>query len=139
MATWEPQVGDDAIELRHSGKVHEADRVSVPVTVQRVTATMVVTSDGERYSRATLKPISEGRYSARTLVPVTDDRVLCVRGREALAELARLTDNLARLDRANPIDFMGAFAQIQGAAEAARKAHVKAMLNATRAAQEAKR
>lgn len=135
MATWEPREGDAAIELRHSGKTYEPDRISVPVTVHRVTATMVVTSDGERYNRATLKPVSEGRYSARTLVQPHDDRVLCVQGREVLTVLARTTGNLADVERTDPADVFAAVSQVATTASRA-VIHYRALM---RDATEAKR
>lgn len=112
MASNWPQVGDDAIELRHAHGSATHDRIGVPVTIKKITQTMVVTSNGERYNRDTLKPISEGRYSARTLVQPHDDRVLCVRGRESLEGLARLTSNLAKLEHTAPAEIFAALAQV---------------------------
>ncbi len=136
---WEPQVGSDAVELRHSGKVHEPDRAGEAVQVKRVTQTLVITSDGARYSRAYLRPVSEGRYSDRSLVAATDDRVLCVRGRELLAEVARTATNLAGVERSKPEDVAAALAQLAAAGRDAYARFGQAMAAASRERQESGR
>lgn len=131
--TWEPQVGDDAIELRHSTRIHQLDGLSAPVVIRQITETIVVTSDGERYSRKSLTPISEGRYSDRTLVQPHDDRVLCVQGREVLAVLARTTDNLAKVERTDPADVFAALSQVAATASRAVAGYRALMRDATEA------
>jgi hypothetical protein len=118
---WRPETGDKAVDLRSTGRSFEPDRCGETVTVYRITQTMVITSDGERYSRTHLKPISEGRYSPRQLVRADDDRVLCVRGRRLLAQVASVARNLADLDCKDPADISAALAQIVMAADTARR------------------
>jgi hypothetical protein len=131
--TWEPQVGDDAIELRHSHGSTSHDRIGEPVKVHRITDTIVVTSDGERYGRAWLAPLSEGPYSSRRLVQPHDDRVLCVKGREVLAVLARTTDNLAKVERTDPADVFAALSQVAATASRAVASYRALMREATEA------
>jgi hypothetical protein len=136
MGTWIPQKGDAVVDLR-LGSI--TGRVGLTVTVERVTASLVVTSDGERYHLNTLRPVSEGSGSARQLVRATDDRVLIVRGHERLAAVARTADNLAKIDHQRPEDVLSAFAQIIMAASVARHAFAELMVDATRAEQESQR
>lgn len=139
MAETFPQVGDIATDLRRTGKVHEQDRCGSTVTVNRITETLVMTSDGERYNRAGLYPVSEGRHSPRRLVPASDPRVIVVKGREHLRVLARTTENLAKLDHKTPEDVIAAFAQIVLAAGVSRHAVIELMRQATRDEQESVR
>ncbi len=136
---WEPQVGDLAVDLHRTGKVYDADRIGQTVTVKRVTETLVITSDGERYNRRHLVPVGHDRYAARKLVPANDDRVLCVRGRTHVAELARVVDNLARIDRKDPADHLAALAQIGAAAREAYAAFARELAEASRTEQASER
>lgn len=132
-----PQVGDLAVDLWTNGRPNgKPDRAGDVVTVKDVLTTLVITSDGERYARIGLHPISEGRYSARKLVPATDPRVLVVRGRDHLTEMARLTDNLAKLDYKTPEDVVAALMRIVAATMASRNALIGLMRDATRSEQE---
>ncbi len=101
-----------AVELRISSRHSEPDRVGGPVVITDVTPTLVITSDGERYNRASLRPIREGRTSPRVLVPPTDNRVLCVEARKMLAELARVADNQAALGFTDPETYVGSLARM---------------------------
>ncbi len=121
MATWQPRVGDDVVDLRSTGRAHDVDRCGPVVQVKTITETLVITTDGEKYSRNYLRPISEGRYSARQLVPARDDRVLCLRGRWHLDQVARVTRNLADLPRTDPADIIAAMNQIITVASEARR------------------
>lgn len=128
--TW-PQVGDPAVDYRYSRTAWDRERVSESLTVERVTQTMVVTSDGERYSRTHLHPISEGRHSDRTLVPATDLRVLAVRARDRLAEVAQATTNLSKLDHRTAEDVVAALANIVAMADSNRRLVLGLMREAT--------
>lgn len=134
-----PQVGDEAVELRSAARSWEIDAIGPAVRVKTITSTLVITSIGTKYNRKGLFPISEGQQSARRLVPATDDRVLCVQGRSHLAELARQTENLARLERKDPMEVVAAFAQIISAASEARRKFIALTADASRAEQESDR
>lgn len=134
-----PQVGDQAVELRTSHHSWERDQVGPIVTVEAITHTLVITSDRGKYNRDGLFPTGEGRQSARRLVPASDDRVLCVLGRTYLAEVAKVADSLAKLDRKDPMDIVAAFAQIVSAAGDARRRFIALTADASRAEQESDR
>lgn len=129
--TWQPKEGDPAAELLSTARPYDSDRVGEPVTVHRVTQTLVITSDGEKYSRNHLTPVSEGRYSNRQLVRANDDRVLCVRGRTLLAGVARVARNLADLDRRDPADITAALAQLVVTADDARRKYAALLAEAS--------
>lgn len=131
MARWEPREGEAVVDLRSTGRMHEPDRCGEVVTVKRVTDTLVITSDGEKYNRRHLTPHSEGRYSPRRLVSARDDRVLCVRGRKLLAEVARVAANLAAIDRRDPADIAGALAALTRQADEARRAYADVLAGKT--------
>lgn len=137
-ATW-PQVGDPAVDFRRGRRSYERDRAGKDVTVSRLTQTMVITSDGERYNRGTLKPVSEGHYSDRELVPAYDPRVLAVRARDELAEVARQITNLAAIEHKTAEDVVGALAQAMGAANDGRRSVLALMREASAMEQEASR
>jgi hypothetical protein len=135
-----PQVGDLAVDLRTNGRPGGVPmRIGATVTVKAILTTIVLTSDGERYNRGSLKPVSEGRYSDRTLVPAGDDRVLIVKGREHLETLAGTVTNLAKLDHRKPEDIVQALAQIIVAAGLSRRAVIELMAGASRTEQESPR
>lgn len=134
-----PQVGDLAIELRRSAHTADRDKVSTPVTVKNITATLVITSDGEKYNRERLFPVAEGRYSARELRPVSDVRVLTAQGREQLAVIAQTVANLARVDYQTPEDCVTALAVAIGEAHDARARLLRLMREASRLEQESDR
>ena len=134
-----PQVGDAAVELYRAKRAGEADRASAPVTVRDITATLVITSDGEKYNRDRLFPVTEGRYSARVLLSTGDAQVLIAQGRALLRSVAQSTDNLAALDRRTPEDCVGALAAIITAAHNARAELLKLMADASRLEQESDR
>lgn len=127
--------GDAVVELRRAVRVGQQDEVGQPLTVAGVTQTLVIASNGERYRRSDLKPISEGRLSDRVLVPAGDDRVLIARGREKLRGLAATATNLVGVDYAAPADVMAALAQVVVAAQMRRKELGLLMAEATRRAQ----
>jgi hypothetical protein len=133
-ASWSPQVGAECVDLRSGGPTR-AGMCGEVVTVKTVTDTIVVTSDGERYSRVHLAPISEGRHSDRRLVPAHDDRVLCVHGRRMLRDVAQLAANLSAIDRRDPADIVAALAQIATAATGARGRLLGLMQSASRKGQ----
>jgi hypothetical protein len=133
VAKWEPREGEDVVDLRVNGRPNGVpDQCGPVVQVKTVTRTLVITSDGEKYSRNYLRPISEGRYSARQLVRATDDRVLCVRGRAVLDEMARTARNLADLPRTDPMDIMAALARLVAAAGDARSEYANSLTTASR-------
>ncbi len=134
-----PEKGDPAIELRAAGRTWETDTIGALTTIRTVTQTMVITADGGRYNRDGLFPVSEGRQSARKLVPPSDPRVLCVQGQRSLAELARQVENLARLERKDPMDVVAAYARIITETAAARNAFIALTTAASRAEQESER
>jgi hypothetical protein len=111
-AVWLPQVGDDVVDLRQGSKAWDNDRAGSVVQVKTVTTSLVLTSDGEKYRAGGLYPIGEGLYSSRRLVAANDPRVLCIRGRDMIAEIARLADNLSKLDRKDPAEVSAALAQL---------------------------
>lgn len=118
MATWIPRPGDLAVELRKG--TFDRDRTSDTVTVEKVTVSLVITSDGVRYHLRTLKPVSEGPTSPRELRPADDRRVLTVRARDQLAALAKTVDSLNRLDHRSPEEVVAALAQISAGAAISR-------------------
>jgi hypothetical protein len=118
---WQPRTGDNVVDLRSTGRIHDVDRCGPVVQVKTITQTLVITTDGERYSRSYLKPTSEGRYSSRQLVRADDDRVLCVRGRQVLRDVANMAQNLADLPRKDPADIVGALTAIVTTADKARR------------------
>jgi hypothetical protein len=134
-----PQRGDAAVEFRAAGRTWEADSIGTPTTIKTITTTLVITSDGARYNRDGLFPVSEGRQSARRLVPPADERVLCVQGRARLRELARQVANLADLERKDPMDIVAAFAQIIAATGQARSEFISLTAAASKAEQESDR
>lgn len=134
-----PQVGDDAVEFRAAGRSWENDGIGTPTRVKTITQTLVITADGARYNRAGLFPVSEGRQSARQLVPTSDPRVLCAQGRAHLRDLARQVNNLADIERKDPMDIVGAFAQVVSAAAAARTEYIALTSAASKAEQESPR
>jgi hypothetical protein len=117
-----PQKGDSAVDLRTNGRAGgPPDRVSADLTVERVTATLVITSDGERYNRERLHPVSEGRYSDRELTRPTDPRVLAIRARLLLAGVAQRAERLNALEHKDAVEVMGALATIIREADRARQ------------------
>jgi hypothetical protein len=134
-----PQKGDLAVDLRKAKYSYDKDRCGGTLTVTRITATLVITSDGERYNRERLHPVREGRYSDRELVPATHPRVLVIRGREHLTALAETTRNLAALDFGKPEDIVAALSQIGLAATVSRRAVIDLMAEASRIEQESDR
>lgn len=136
---WWPQVGDDAVEFRAAARTWDTDSIGTPTRIKSITQTLVITADGAKYNRDGLFPVSEGRQSARRLVPAGDPRVLCVQGRAKLREVARQVQNLADLERKDPMDIVGAFAQIVSAAAAARTEYIALTTAASRAEQESPR
>lgn len=129
-----PQKGDAAVDYRHARGMVIRERVGEDVTVSNITQTMVITSDGERYNRGTLKPVSEGRYSDRELVPACDPRVLAVRARTELAEVARQVTNLAAIEHKTAEDVAGALSAVMVAAAASRGRVLALMREASKAA-----
>jgi hypothetical protein len=135
-----PQVGDQAVDLRLAKRSYELNQCGDVVTVKAVMTTIVLTSDGERYNRASLKPVTEGRFSNRELVPFSDVRVLVVQARERLAEVATLADNLAKLpEHRTPEDILAGLARIIMAASEARRQVVEIMREASKTEQESPR
>jgi hypothetical protein len=134
-----PQVGDKAVDLRAPAAAHKFGRCGDVVTVSRITQTLVITSDGERYNRERLHPVSEGRYSDRQLVPFGDPRVLVVLGREQLVGVAKLADNIAKLDHKAPEDVLAGLARIIMAASDARRRVIEIMREASKTEQESPR
>lgn len=116
MTTWTPQVGDLAVDLRVG--TFARDRVGETVTVETVTPTLVVTSNGYRYSRQTLRPVVQPT-SARELASVTDVRVLTARAREHLSGVATTAINLSTIGHRRPDEVLVALEQIIVAARVA--------------------
>lgn len=134
-----PQVGDRAVELRRSSSATVRDQAGPPIAVKNVTATLVITSDGEKYNRDGLFPASEGRSSARKLMPASDVQVLTAQGREVLSAVAANAFNLAQVAHRTPEDCVAALAIIIGEAHTARAKLLRLMLDASRAEQESER
>lgn len=134
-----PQIGDVAVDLRHSGKVGSQDRCGETVTVKRITQTMVITSNGEKYNRERLHPIHEGQYSDRELVPANDPRVLIIKGRQHLTTLADVARNLAEYDHRTPDDIVTALTQLVRAAMDSRTAVLGLIGEASRSEQASNR
>jgi hypothetical protein len=109
------------VDLRVANRMHQIDQCGPVVQIKAILPTLIITADGERYSRSHMKPASEGRYSARELVRADDDRVLCVRGRQHLTDVARVAANLADLPRTDPMDIVAALTRIVAFANEARK------------------
>lgn len=119
---WTPAVGDEVVDLFVNGRPNGVpNRCGPVVQIKTITQNLVFTTEGERYSRSHMKPVSEGRYSARELVRADDDRVLCVRGREVLASVARVAGNLADLPRTDPADITAALARLVVVADDGRR------------------
>ncbi len=129
---WIPREGDLCVDLRAAERAGGRGLAGEITRVKTRTESYVFTADGEKYNRRWLTPVSEGRYSARVLVPVYDERVICVRGRNALVAVAQLAENLARLDRKDVGDIVGALAQIVTAASEARTELIAQMSDASK-------
>jgi hypothetical protein len=110
----------------HGGAV-----ISETTHVLRTTQTLVITTDGEKYNRQRLYPIKGGRYSSKSLRSAHDPEVLAVRARDHLRGVARLAENLSRLDRRTAEDYVGALAQVVAKADESRKAVIDLMRAAT--------
>jgi hypothetical protein len=126
---WEPKVGDPCVELWK--RSHGTPYVSAMTTVHRLTSTLVVTADGEKYNRQGLYPIKGGRYSSKSLRSAHDPEVLAARAHDHLLGVARLAENLSLLDRRTAEDYVGALAQIIAKADESRRAVVDLMREAT--------
>lgn len=120
MTAW-PQAGDACVDLRSAARSWDRDAIGGETTVKTVTQTLVITATGAKYHRSTLTPVNEGPHSARHLVRPTDDRVLCVRGRLMLADIASRVENLANLHHKDPAEYISAFAQVIAEGAEARK------------------
>lgn len=134
-----PQAGDPCVDLKSAATKRDADRVGEPMTVKTITQTLIITNTGAKYHRSTLTPINEGVHSARHLVSPSDPRVLCVRGQQLLADLSRMVDNLTKVDRVDPMDYVGAFATVISEAARARTEFISLSAAASRAEQESDR
>jgi hypothetical protein len=130
-AKWEPREGEDVVDLRSTGKTYDVDRCGPVVQVKTITQTLVITTDGEKYNRLFLTPVSEGRYSSRQLVRASDDRVLCVQGRLTLEAVARVARNLADLPRTDPADITAALARVVNVADQARRSYADLLAGKT--------
>jgi hypothetical protein len=124
---WIPQVGDLAIDLRVG--TFAKDRLGKTVTVTKVTPSLVTTSDGERYNRFSLRPVTQPS-SARELASVTDVRVLTVQGCGHLSEVAEVARNLSTIGHRRPDEVLVALEQIIMAAKVAHGA-VSALMTTT--------
>lgn len=130
--TWTPREGEDVVDLRVNGRPNGVpDKCGPVVQVKTITQTLVITTDGEKYSRNYLKPINEGRYSARQLVRADDDRVLCVQGQASLEKVARVARNLADLPHTDPMDILAAFARLVITAGDARTEYARLLASKT--------
>jgi hypothetical protein len=124
---WIPQVGDLAVDLRVG--TFERDRLGKAITVTKVTPSLVTTSDGERYNRFSLRPVTQPT-SARELASVTDVRVLTARGREHLSGVAETARNLSTVPLRRPDEALVALEQIIMAAKVAHHAVSELMAEA---------
>jgi hypothetical protein len=122
---WEPKVGDDVVDYRTAARMHDRDVCGPVVQIKTITTNLIITTEGEKYSREHLTPASEGRYSSRRLVPARDDRVLCVKGRNALEHIARYARNLADLPRTDPADITAALASLVTVSDGARRGYAE--------------
>jgi len=132
-----PQKGDRAVDLRLSQSPIGRDAVGPEVTIVNITQTMVVTSDGERYNRTSLRPLAGGPHSPRVLVPLHDRRALTARARTELAAAAGVVTNLTRVEHRTPEQVYAALTQAIVAVDNARRQVVRLMATATRNEQEA--
>ena len=123
-AKWEPAVGDDVVDLFVNGRPNGApNRCGPVVQIKTITENLVITTEGEKYSRQHLTPLREGRYSARQLVRADDDRVLCVQGRIELDGVARTARNLADFPQTQPEDILSALTRLVRVADEARRSY----------------
>jgi hypothetical protein len=127
VTTWDPQVGDFAVDLKV--RTFERDRLGRIVTVRQVTPTLVVTSDGERYNRKTMRPVTQP-ISARELASPTDVRVLTAQSREHLSGVAETARNLSIVPLRQPYEALLALEQIIMAAKIAHGAVSELMAEA---------
>lgn len=126
---WDPQKGDPCVEVWD--RSFAGPTIAATTTVHQLTQTLVVTADGEKYNRQGLYPIRGGRYSDKQLRSAHDPKVLAIRARDHLREVARYADNLAKLDRRTPEDYMAALAQIIVKADDSRRAVTALMREAS--------
>lgn len=107
------------------------------VHIERVTETLILTSDGGRYSRKHLHPVAWKGWRPRLqLRSAYDDTVMVIRAQQHLAEIGKRAENLAKLDRKVTTDVLADLALIERAAHDARKAVIDLMTAADRAQQE---
>lgn len=135
MNEW-PRKGDSCVDLRVAARSWDSDSIGPEMTVHAVTTTVVITNTGAKYHRAGLTPINEGPQSARRLVSSTDPRVLCIRGRRLMADLANRVENLSRMTRTDPADVIGDFSKIITAVAEARGEYIALTSAATQREQE---
>jgi hypothetical protein len=121
MGQWIPQKGDLAVDLRVGEFTFAKDQVGETVTVTKVTPSLVTTSDGERYNRFSLRPVTQPT-SARELASVTDVRVLTARAHDHLAAVANTARNLSTVPLRRPDEVLIALEQIIMAAKVAHHA-----------------
>jgi hypothetical protein len=133
MGDWIPKVDELAVELRHG--TFAATQAGRTVTVTRVTPSLIVTDDGERYNRFSHRPYSEGPSSNRELVSASDPRVLVARGHALIGAVAQTAENLAKLDHRSVEDVMAALSEILMSTSVARQSVTQMMTAATAAEQ----
>jgi hypothetical protein len=95
--------GDKVITVRTLEWPHR-NLLGVPTTVQKVTPTLIITADGQRWNRADRWPVIHGRNSRTRILSVHDDEVVFLRAQARLGELAQRADNLYRLNSRGPAD-----------------------------------
>lgn len=126
---WEPRKGDPCVAVTERRVVD--DTIGALTTVYRITDTLVITADGERYRRGELYPIKGGRYSPTALRSVHDPIVVAIRARYMLTQVVRHAENLRRTNPRTTEDVVGMLAQIIADASEARQAVLDLMREAT--------
>ncbi len=127
-----PQEGDRAVDYRAAARGDQLPRIGPVVTIDKITGTLIITSDGGRYRLSDHRPVAQGRFSDRQLIAATDDRVLVARGREMLAALAATVANLAKLDHTHSYEVLGALGEIGRDVVTYRKTLTNLMVDAVR-------
>ena len=129
---WEPRKGDPCVAVTE--RQFADDTISPLTTVHRITDTLVVTADGERYRRGELYPIKGGRYSPTVLRSVHDPIVIAIRARSLLTQVVRHAENLRQTNPRTAEDVVGLLAQIVADASETRQAVLGLMREATNGA-----
>lgn len=106
--------------------------------IGRITDTLIITCDGGRYSRQTLRPAG-GRGPRTTLHSAHSDEAVTARALQHLVAVSRQAGNLAALEHKTPENVCAALAQLSRAVSDSHSAIRDLMAEASKANQESRR